>query len=168
MQEGLARYELNTGRYKFQSAEANLSDAVQTLEKDNKLTGPSWLAALKNARLPLYDVHWEPAIVVENGRTKRGDVTNVGIADGRILSLNTWSATVRRALKVNDVIYVRVREAAAKQAARADMRIRPTVQGAALVLENKTGRLLAMAGAFSYPEVSLTARSRACGSRARR
>ena len=155
LQEGLARYELNTGRYKFQSAEANLSDAVQTLEKDNKLTGPSWLAALKNARLPLYDVHWEPAIVVENGRTKRGDVTNVGIADGRILSLNTWSATVRRALKVNDVIFVRVREAAAKQAARADMRIRPTVQGAALVLENKTGRLLAMAGAFSYPESQL-------------
>ncbi len=27
----------------------------------------------------------------------------------------------------------------------------PTVQGAALVLENKTGRILAMAGGFSYP-----------------
>ena len=155
LQEGLARYELNTGRYKFQGAEANLSDAIQTLENDKKLTGPAWLAALKNVRLPLYDVHWEPAIVLENGRTKRGDVVNVGVADGRILSLNTWSATVRRALKINDVVYVRVREAAAKQAARADMRIRPTVQGAALVLENKTGRLLAMAGAFSYPESQL-------------
>ena len=31
------------------------------------------------------------------------------------------------------------------------MRVRPTVQGAALVLENKTGRILAMAGGFSYP-----------------
>jgi membrane carboxypeptidase/penicillin-binding protein len=30
------------------------------------------------------------------------------------------------------------------------LRIRPTVQGAALVLENKTGRILAMAGSFSY------------------
>ena len=29
--------------------------------------------------------------------------------------------------------------------------MRPTVQGAALVLENKTGRILAMAGGFSYP-----------------
>jgi len=29
--------------------------------------------------------------------------------------------------------------------------VRPTVQGAALVLENKTGRILAMAGSFSYP-----------------
>ena len=28
--------------------------------------------------------------------------------------------------------------------------MRPTVQGAALVLENKTGRILAMAGSFSY------------------
>src|SRR5580658_5486970 len=33
----------------------------------------------------------------------------------------------------------------------ARLRIRPTVQGAALVLENKTGRILAMAGSFSYP-----------------
>ena len=29
--------------------------------------------------------------------------------------------------------------------------MRPTVQGATLVLENKTGRILAMAGSFSYP-----------------
>ena len=29
--------------------------------------------------------------------------------------------------------------------------MRPTVQGIAVVLENKTGRVLAMAGGFSYP-----------------
>ena len=29
--------------------------------------------------------------------------------------------------------------------------MRPTVQGAAVVLENQTGRILAMAGGFSYP-----------------
>ncbi len=34
---------------------------------------------------------------------------------------------------------------------QAQLRVRPTVQGAALVLENKTGRILAMAGGFSYP-----------------
>ena len=33
---------------------------------------------------------------------------------------------------------------------RVELRVRPTVQGAALVLENKTGRILAMAGSFSY------------------
>ncbi len=34
---------------------------------------------------------------------------------------------------------------------RAEIRVRPTVQGAVLVLENKTGRILAMSGGFSYP-----------------
>ena len=31
------------------------------------------------------------------------------------------------------------------------IRVRPTVQGAVLVLDNKTGRILAMVGGFSYP-----------------
>ena len=35
--------------------------------------------------------------------------------------------------------------------ARADIRIRPSVQGSVVVLENKTGRVLAMSGGFSYP-----------------
>jgi membrane carboxypeptidase/penicillin-binding protein len=155
LQEGLARYELNTGRAKFTGAEANLTEAIQTLSKDGKLTGPAWLAAMKNLRLPLYDVHWEPAVIVENGRSKKGDVITAGLADGRLLPLNTWNANIRRQLKVNDVVYVRVREAAQKQAARAELRIRPSVQGSILVLENKTGRLLAMAGAFSYPDSQL-------------
>src|SRR5919202_6252883 len=39
----------------------------------------------------------------------------------------------------------------AATSARAELRVRPSVQGAAVVLENKTGRILAMAGGFSYP-----------------
>src|SRR5919202_3793413 len=39
----------------------------------------------------------------------------------------------------------------AATSARAELRVRPSVQGAAIVLENKTGRILAMAGGFSYP-----------------
>ena len=39
----------------------------------------------------------------------------------------------------------------ANERARAELRVRPTVQGAAVVLENQTGRILAMAGGFSYP-----------------
>ena len=34
---------------------------------------------------------------------------------------------------------------------RVELRVRPTVQGIAVVLENKTGRVLAMVGGFSYP-----------------
>jgi membrane carboxypeptidase/penicillin-binding protein len=155
LQEALARYELNTGRYKFQGAEANISDALKAMTDERRGGAPAWLAALKTIRLPLYDVHWESAVVLENGRTKRGDVLNVGLMDGRVLALNPWSAAIRRTLQVNDVVYVRVRAPAGKQAARAELRIRPTVQGSALVLENKTGRILAMTGGFSYPESQL-------------
>jgi len=155
LQEALARYELNTGRYKFQGAEANISEALKAIPEAREGKEPAWLEALKAVRLPLYDVHWQAAVVLENGRTKRGEVTNVGLLDGRIVPLNPWSAAVRRKLQVNDVIYVRVREAAGKQAARAELRVRPSVQGAALVMENKTGRILAMAGGFSYPQSQL-------------
>ena len=83
------------------------------------------------------------------------------------MPLMAWSAQIRRGLNLYDVVYVRVidgnapkaprgRGAAAGAAApsgsaQAQLRVRPTVQGAALVLENKTGRILAMAGSFSYP-----------------
>jgi membrane carboxypeptidase/penicillin-binding protein len=154
LQEGLARYELSSGRYKFEGPETNISDAARQIAADPRATEPAWLVALKTARLPLYDVHWESAVVLENTRGKRGDSINVGLTDGSILPLNTWSAAIRRGLKPYDVVYVQVREANGKQVG-ADLRIRPTVQGAALVLENETGRILAMAGGFSYPASQL-------------
>ena len=40
---------------------------------------------------------------------------------------------------------------ASQDGTRVELRIRPTVQGAAVVLENRTGRILAMVGGFSYP-----------------
>lgn len=155
LQEGLARYELNTGRYKFEGPEANISDDVRRIAADLKTTEPAWLAALKATRLSLYDVHWQSAVVLENARGKRGHAINVGLTDGRILPLNTWGAAIQRGLKPYDVVYVQPREAKGKEAARADLRIRPTVQGAALVLGNETGRILAMAGGFSYPASQL-------------
>jgi penicillin-binding protein 1A len=151
LQEGLARYELATRRFNLQGAEANLSEAIRLIAAGPRMTEPAWQAALKSARLPLYDVHWEPGIVLENARGKRGVAINVGLADGRILPLNTWSPAIGRSLKLHDVVYVHLLEARGKQAARAELRIRPTVQGAALVIENKSGRILAMAGGFSYP-----------------
>jgi membrane carboxypeptidase/penicillin-binding protein len=60
-------------------------------------------------------------------------------------------SSVSRLLQLYDVVLVKVTEARGKGAARAELRVRPQVQGAAVVLENKTGRILAMAGGFSYP-----------------
>ena len=112
-------------------------------------------------------MHWEPAVILDKGGGKRGDGNiRVGIRDGRVLPLNAANANwdAKRNLGLYDVVYVRVIEGktAAKPknggapaavgtvGGRAELRVRPTVQGAALVLENKTGRILAMAGSFSY------------------
>jgi penicillin-binding protein 1A len=154
LQEGLARYEMNTGRLRFEGAEANLAEAIQRITAENKpaVTEPAWSVALKAARLPLYDVHWTPAIVVEKARQKGGaEVIRVGLNDGRVLPLQAWNNVIRKKLNLHDVVYVRVIEQKGKTAARADLRVRPSVQGATLVLENKTGRILAMAGSFSFP-----------------
>jgi penicillin-binding protein 1A len=175
LQEGLAHYEMSTGRVKFHGAEANIADAVQKANSGKSGDGPAWQQALLATHLPLYDVHWTPAVVLDKGG-KKGDVAiRVGLPDGRIVPLTANSGEVRRQLSLYDVIYVKVIEpkapapaptaapkpnakpAVAREkvkplpTAHAEIRVRPAVQGAALVLENKTGRILAMAGSFSYP-----------------
>ncbi|HEY6670128.1 MAG TPA: transglycosylase domain-containing protein, partial [Methyloceanibacter sp.] len=152
LQEGLSRYERSAGRVQFRSAEANLGQAVQRIEADKKTPDkrPPWQRALANARLPLYDVHWTPAIVVEKPGGKKGEAWRVGLTDGRILPLSVDNATAQRKLTLYDVVLVRVTDGKGK-VARAELRVRPLVQGTVVVLENRTGRILAMTGGFSYP-----------------
>jgi membrane carboxypeptidase/penicillin-binding protein len=179
LQEGLAHYEINSGRMQFRGAEANLADSIKKLGGDGPagvsggVSGvggsglqPAWQRALQAVRLPLYDVHWEPAVIIDKGGKRADGAIRVGLRDGRTLPLNAWNWQIKRALNLYDVVYVHVVEsrAAAKPkngstvapspapigSGQAELRVRPTVQGAALVLENKTGRILAMAGSFSY------------------
>jgi penicillin-binding protein 1A len=112
-------------------------------------------------------VHWTPAVIVQTSDGNKDDgAIRVGLPDGRIVPLTGLTGEIRRKLGLYDVVYVKVIEARANAGktaiknrsaddARADavaqLRVRPTVQGAALVLENRTGRILAMAGSFSYP-----------------
>jgi penicillin-binding protein 1A len=149
LQEGLARFEIEHGRVSFQGVEANLADAVRRIQVQRKAgsSQPAWQEALAGARLPLYDVHWPGAVVLDKGK---GGETRVGLTDGRILPLSGAGGSAQRNLKLYDVVFVHLGESRGK-AARADLRVRPHLQGAALVLENKTGRILAMAGGFSYP-----------------
>ena len=153
LQEGLFRYERGASRLEFQGAEANLGQAVQQIDAENKSADkrPSWQQALMGARLPLYDVHWTPAVVVEKPSGKRGQVWRVGLTDGRIVPLSLNSAAAQRKLEIYDVVLVHLSEGKDKTSARAELRVRPVVQGAAVVLENETGRILAMTGGFSYP-----------------
>ena len=110
---------------------------------------PAWQQALTAVHLPLYDVHWTPAIVLPGDRR---DV-RVGLGDGRVLPLASVNLTGRRGLNPYDVVFVKVSDRGRQQ--RAELRVRPTVEGAAVVLDNKTGAILAMAGGFSYPASQL-------------
>src|SRR4051812_15353211 len=153
LQEGLARFEMDSGRVQFQGPEANLADAIRRVASGSNppTNKPAWLQALQSARLPLYDVHWPGAVVIEKSAIRGGgEIIKVGLADGRVLPLIGRGA-VQRSLKLHDVVLVRVTESKGKTAARAELRVRPAVQGAAVVIENKTGRILAMSGGFSYP-----------------
>ena len=153
LQEGLSRYERGAGRVQFLAPEANLAQAIRHLEATADRTDkrPYWQQALAEARLPLYDVHWTPAAVVEKPSGKRSDGWRVGLADGRVLPLAADNAAAQRKLALYDVVYVRVVEGRGKAAVRAELRVRPVAQGMVVVLENKTGRILAMSGGFSYP-----------------
>jgi 1A family penicillin-binding protein len=153
LQEGLAQYEQNASRVDFEAAELNLGDAIKKIEAQDRREGnnPAWLTALQRVRMPLYDVHWEPAVVVEKSARGGYESITVGLRDGRIMALSTWGGRTRGRIKRDDVIYVKVIEAKGKQGARVELRTRPVVQGATVVIENKTGRVLAMVGGFSYP-----------------
>ena len=144
LQDGLVRYEAMTGRARFQGPETNLAEAVKRIGAEGAPGGPAWQHALAAARLPLYDVHWTPAIVVPG---RKGEGIKVGLTDGRVLPL-AISGSVRKGLAPYDVVYVRVGQS---KGGRAELRIRPDVQGAVVVLDNASGAILAVAGGFSYP-----------------
>ncbi|MGB7078774.1 MAG: transglycosylase domain-containing protein, partial [Xanthobacteraceae bacterium] len=110
LQEGLAHYEMSTGRAVFRGPEANIADAVNKLEVDNKAAAPAWQQALQAVRLPLYDVHWTPAVVPEKGGKAGDGAVRVGLPNGRIVPLTAWSAAIKRSLSLYDVVYVNVVE----------------------------------------------------------
>ena len=172
LQEGLARLKCRRDARCFVGPKPISATTIQKLSTNGSAATlgalPAWQQALQAVKLPLSDVHWEPAVILDKSGGKRGDGSiRVGIRDGRMLPLDAANGGVgvKRNLGLYDVVYVRVIEGRvvgkAKNAGgtpgatvtvggRAELRVRPTVQGAALVLENKTGRILAMAGSFSY------------------
>ena len=76
LQDGLARYEAGSGRAKYEGPELNLGEitARVTTEQSThalrrgRVVKPVWQIALQSARLPLYDVHWPAAVVLEQRR----------------------------------------------------------------------------------------------------
>ena len=128
----------------------NLADAVAraTAEPSDGQSKPAWQRALEGTRLPLHDLHWPAAVVVEEASGRGTRTVRVGLADDRVLPLALGRVPSSR-LKMHDVVRVQLIEAKGK-AVRAELRVRPTVQGAVVVLENQSGRILAMTGGSSY------------------
>jgi penicillin-binding protein 1A len=57
LQDGLARFEMSSGRMRYEGPEMNLADTVKRVEAQNQKKPsekPAWQLALENARLPLY------------------------------------------------------------------------------------------------------------------
>ena len=92
----------------FRGAEANIADAVQKIGAGKPSnappaavasaspTMPAWQQALTAIHLPLYDVHWTNGGGSGQGRQAwRRLSSRVGLADGRILPLNAWTAENR-------------------------------------------------------------------------
>src|SRR5215831_9613825 len=153
LQEGLAQYEMRTGRVDFEGPETNLTEAIAQISGARAPASPgaapagaatpgaatpgkpatpgaatpgkpatpsaatpgaatpgkpAWQEALAAARLPLRDVHWTPAVVIDKPGAKKGSDTRVGLADGRVLPLRVTSAKIARRLQLNDVVLVNV------------------------------------------------------------
>ena len=151
LQEGLSRYERNTGRAQFEAPEANLAKAIERAEADQNtgMDGPRG-----SARSPMLGCRYMTCIgnppSLWGGRGTHSGAWRVGLTDGRVVPL-AYDAATQRKLAPYDVVLVRVSEGKGKEGVRAGLRVRPMVQGAVIVVENKTGRILAMTGGFSYP-----------------
>ena len=163
LQEGLARYEIDiraacssTGR------KPTSADAMQKL----RVPAPKPRAASALPSRPgsrrcearacrSTTCIGTPAVILDKGAASAAAALRVGLGRRpRRAARRPANAAIRRSLKLYDVVYVRVdREPKGKapDARRRSCACGRACKGAALVLENKTGRILAMAGGFSYP-----------------
>ena len=106
LQEGLASYERSAGRARFEGPEGNLGDRIKELRGTGDV--PQWRQALTSARLPLYDVQWPAAVILDKADTKgRPAGLWAGLADGRVVQLQV-SRSIRPKLKPYDVVFVQL------------------------------------------------------------
>ncbi|MGZ3721581.1 MAG: penicillin-binding protein 1A, partial [Bdellovibrionales bacterium] len=154
LQDGLADYEIAAGRTPSFEIEGSLADEIAKLKN-------TWQEALPKRHGKLWDIQWPLATVIDtgntlfkgrDGRNYRTGVIRVGLADGRVATLVNAGQRVKGSLKIYDLIRVQVIEG---KSLTASVRVKPLVQGAIVVLEAKTGRVLAMSGGFSYAQSQL-------------
>ena len=137
LQDGLAAYEKAAGRAMYHGPVGSLAEAIKKYDA-------SWQDLLPRVRPALYDVRWPLAVALNS---IKGGGVKVGLADGRTATLLA-NSKILSTLRQYDLVHVQLNEG--KKGLTANIMVPPTVQGAIVVLEAKTGRVLAMAGGFSY------------------
>ncbi|MGE4131113.1 MAG: penicillin-binding protein 1A [Bdellovibrionales bacterium] len=135
LRDGLVAYEQSAKRARFRGA-------VGSIAKDLEKYSTTWQETLPKVQGDLYDVRWPLAAVVSLNPAR------VGLEDGQVVPLRATRSAIQ-SLKVYDLVFVDVPEGKRREPS-ATLRSVPEVQGAAVVLENKTGRILALSGGFSY------------------
>ena len=116
------------------AAETNIGDAIRKLDADPNAdrSKPAWLVALEQARLPLYDVHWTPAVVVEKAALQERRRIRSGSDCATAASCRCRPRAPTRGAARDlrcGLRQCRVEKAGRKQGTRVELRVRPTVQG---------------------------------------
>ncbi|MBX3023034.1 MAG: transglycosylase domain-containing protein [Bdellovibrionales bacterium] len=144
LQNGLMDYEKASGRAKFNGPAGSI--AKQMAEGNS-----TWQELMASARGAYWDIRLPLAVMLGSRlQTPDGKVFTtknpmIGLQDGRVISLIADTRS-KNMLSVYDLVHVKLNE----DGKSAKLISPPRVQGAIVVMEAKTGRVLAMSGGFSY------------------
>ncbi len=153
LQERLFQYELGSGRLKWESALGNMlpqSNTELTQKQWAEFLDPqNWSKKLVRFKNLYADVHWLVAVVLEKNQSgiQMGYLDPQGQAQMGPLYRgyeSNWGRTALSELKVGDVVFVE------PQKETLALRLPTEVQGAAVAMEAKTGKVLAVTGGFSF------------------
>jgi membrane carboxypeptidase/penicillin-binding protein len=135
LRDGLVEYEGASGRAKWTGTQGSIADDIKKYQT-------KWQDLLPRLKGKLYDVPWTLAVVLDPRNSR------VGLADGRVVQVR-GGANIIRTLAVYDLVFVVLQDVGNNQVV-ASLRTTPQVQGSVVVIENRTGSVLAMSGGFSY------------------
>lgn len=158
LQERLFQFELSKGRLKWKGALGNIlskdPEDMDVFEMGEFHDQRFWMGKLERFKALYQDVHWSLAVVLDID--KQRTLLGVRTEDGKSVTTNLyrnyktrWGKEAVRSLKMGDVIFVELEDK------RANLRVPPQVQGAAVAMEAKTGKVIAVSGGFSFHDSEL-------------
>ncbi len=158
LQEKLYQYELSHGKIKWTGPLGNMikkdPQDMDIFEIASFHDQNFWLERLERFKALYQDVHWPVAVVLDINR----DQILIGLKNSAGEAITTelyqnyktrWGKEAIGSLRMGDVIFV------GENKKNYALRVPPTVQGAAIAMEAKTGRVIALTGGFSFHQSEL-------------